>query len=134
MLVVQPVDLGCVLFQEATEAKGRPEKVRKRPPVWQLIKHNIYTHRARKQQDEDDIMICQCPRLWGPPDPSVTGCGPNCLNRMLNIECVTVSGLGKGQPESSVRMRHQSSKAKERVTNSIQSGVRANTLHTSLGW
>ena len=68
-------------------------RVRKHPPVWQLIKRNIYTHRARKQQDEDDIMICQCPRLWGPPDPKVTGCGPNCLNRMLNIECVTVGRL-----------------------------------------
>ncbi|GAB4814631.1 hypothetical protein N2152v2_001677 [Parachlorella kessleri] len=67
---------------------GNP-RVRKHPPVWQLVKRNIYTHRARKQQDEDDIMICQCPRLWGPPDPKVTGCGPNCLNRMLNIECVT---------------------------------------------
>lgn len=69
---------------------GGRAKLRKRPPVWQVIKQNIYTHRGRKEQDEDDIMICQCPRLWGPPDPSVTGCGPNCLNRMLNIECVTV--------------------------------------------
>lgn len=41
-------------------------------------------------QDEDDIMICQCKKLW-PSDPTTSGCGPNCLNRMLNIECVTVS-------------------------------------------
>ena len=37
-------------------------------------------------QDEDDIMICQCrePTFGG------EGCGPNCLNYMLNIECVPV--------------------------------------------
>lgn len=31
----------------------------KRPPVWQLITSNMYTFRERKEQDEDDIMICQ---------------------------------------------------------------------------
>jgi len=60
---------------------------KKRPAVWQLVKENIYTHRRRKEQDEDDIMICQCRR---PTDGGV-GCGPDCLNRLLNIECVPVS-------------------------------------------
>ncbi len=41
-------------------------------------------------QDEDDIMICQCrePTFGG------EGCGPNCLNYMLNIECVPVRSIG----------------------------------------
>lgn len=63
-------------------------KVRKRPPVWQLVSKNIYTHRQRKQQDEDDIMICQCKPIWA-TDACQVGCGDSCLNRMLNIECVT---------------------------------------------
>ncbi len=66
-----------------------PERVRrkKRPAVWQLVKENTYTHRQRKEQDEDDIMICQCRR----PTDGSPGCGPDCLNRLLNIECVPVS-------------------------------------------
>lgn len=57
---------------------------KKRPAVWQLVTENQYTHRARKAQDEDDIMICQCRmRTYGGK-----GCGPDCLNRLLNIECV----------------------------------------------
>ncbi|KAK9817923.1 hypothetical protein WJX72_004317 [[Myrmecia] bisecta] len=66
------------------DERERREKRRRRPAVWQLITKNIYTHRERKMQDEDDIMICQCRRTRdGSP-----GCGPDCLNRMLNIECV----------------------------------------------
>jgi histone-lysine N-methyltransferase SETD2 len=61
----------------------------KRPPVWQLITSNMYTFRERKEQDEDDIMICQCKKVWATDHTSV-GCGPECLNRMLNIECVEV--------------------------------------------
>ena len=59
----------------------------RRPVVWQLIKENIYTHRAPKVQDEDDIMLCQCK----PPQDGGAGCGPDCLNRLLNMECVPVS-------------------------------------------
>jgi hypothetical protein len=55
----------------------------KLPAVWQLISDNIFSHRKRKVQDEDDIMVCQCPPTWRGGD----GCGPNCLNRMLCIEC-----------------------------------------------
>ena len=58
--------------------------------MWQLVKENIYTHRHRKEQDEDDIMICQCRR---PPSDGGPGCGPDCLNRMLNVECVPVRSL-----------------------------------------
>jgi AWS domain len=60
---------------------------KKRPAVWQLVRENIYTHRRRKEQDEDDIMICQCRR----PSDGGVGCGADCLNRLLNIECVPVS-------------------------------------------
>lgn len=36
-------------------------------------------------------MICQCKHIW-PSDTTSIGCGEHCLNRMLNIECVAVSG------------------------------------------
>jgi histone-lysine N-methyltransferase SETD2 len=69
----------------APEVALRSGKLRKRPPVWQLVKKNIYTHRERKRQD--DIMICQCAPIWA-TDATTVGCGDACLNRMLNIECV----------------------------------------------
>ena len=134
------------------DAPGSGRRRHKRPPVWQLITGNLYTHRERKEQDEDDIMICQvgaggcwrvpggsgrtaplplhatgaaplllrlllrlsrcpcrsasplpppaawparrlcpaqCKKIWA-TDQSSVGCGPECLNRMLNIECVEV--------------------------------------------
>lgn len=64
-------------------------KQHKRPSVWQLIPNNVYTHRRRKKQHEDDIMMCQCPN-WDK-------CGADCLNRLLNIECVEVGYLAAGQ-------------------------------------
>ncbi|XVE55272.1 hypothetical protein DITRI_Ditri03aG0145500 [Diplodiscus trichospermus] len=45
---------------------------------------NQFLHRGRKTQTIDEIMVCHCKR---PPD-SKLGCGDECLNRMLNIECV----------------------------------------------
>lgn len=68
---------------------GSVPRHHRRPPVWQLITSNLYTHRERKEQDEDDIMICQCKKIWA-TDHTTIGCGPECLNRMLNIECVEV--------------------------------------------
>lgn len=76
-------------------AAGPAKLPLRNPPVWQLVAENIYTHRARRAQEEDDIMICQCKHLW-PSDPTPSGCGEACLNRMLNIECVTVSSGFRG--------------------------------------
>lgn len=58
----------------------------KLPAVVQLISENYFSHRKRKEQDEDDIMVCHCPPPWRGGD----GCGPNCINRMLCIECTEV--------------------------------------------
>ncbi|KAG2485616.1 hypothetical protein HYH03_015679 [Edaphochlamys debaryana] len=60
------------------------QKRRRIPAVWQLLKDNVLAHRKRKVQDEDDIMICHCKPTWRGGD----GCGPDCINRMLCIECV----------------------------------------------
>ncbi|KXZ54200.1 hypothetical protein GPECTOR_5g294 [Gonium pectorale] len=59
-------------------------KRRRIPAVWQLLKDNVLAHRKRKMQDEDDIMICHCKPVYRGGD----GCGPDCINRMLCIECV----------------------------------------------
>ncbi|KAJ4966706.1 hypothetical protein NE237_018555 [Protea cynaroides] len=62
---------------------------RKQPKVpheapWTLVRSNLFLHRNRKNQTIDEIMVCHCKP---PPDGSL-GCGDECLNRMLNIECV----------------------------------------------
>ncbi|XP_028757559.1 histone-lysine N-methyltransferase ASHH2 [Neltuma alba] len=45
---------------------------------------NEFLHRSRKTQTIDEIMVCHCK----PPSEGRFGCGDECLNRMLNIECV----------------------------------------------
>ncbi|PON60140.1 Methyltransferase [Parasponia andersonii] len=47
------------------------------------IRTNQYLHRSRKTQTIDEVMICQCK----PPSDGRLGCGEDCLNRVLNIEC-----------------------------------------------
>ena len=53
---------------------------------------NIYLHRKQKKLYEDDIMVCACRPAAKPPAVHGKGvsvaCGHNCLNRMLNIECI----------------------------------------------
>lgn len=78
---------GAAAGGAAAAALASVPRRHRRPPVWQLITSNNYTHRERKEQDEDDIMICQCKKVWA-TDHSSVGCGSECLNRMLNIECV----------------------------------------------
>ena len=76
----------CDCQAEGSDA-GRGALTRwRKPAVWQLIHDNIYTHRAPKEQDEDDIMICHC----RPTFAGGVGCGEACLNRVLNMECVPV--------------------------------------------
>ncbi|MEW5296794.1 MAG: hypothetical protein WDW36_000048 [Sanguina aurantia] len=69
---------------DADEDERETSKRKKLPAVWQLLKENTLGHRKRKAQDEDDIMICHCKPTWRGGD----GCGPDCLNRVLCIECV----------------------------------------------
>ncbi|KAL0033139.1 hypothetical protein WJX79_005261 [Trebouxia sp. C0005] len=67
--------------EDEAERPNRPHK--QKPAVWQHISRNIYTHRQRKVEKEDDIMICTCPQ----PADGAPGCGPDCLNRRLAVEC-----------------------------------------------
>lgn len=78
--------MGCWLQDEDERETSKRKKM---PAVWQLLKENTLGHRKRKAQDEDDIMICHCKPTWRGGD----GCGPDCLNRVLCIECVLVSGM-----------------------------------------
>ncbi|CAI0609229.1 unnamed protein product [Linum tenue] len=48
------------------------------------ISTNQFLHRRRKTQNIDEVMVCHC----RPPVDGMLGCGDECLNRMLNIECV----------------------------------------------
>lgn len=50
---------------------------------------NTYLHRRRHVQDPGDVIPCHCVRPRPDPDTGVRppGCGPQCVNRMLLIEC-----------------------------------------------
>ncbi|XP_038700812.1 uncharacterized protein LOC119997711 [Tripterygium wilfordii] len=48
------------------------------------IDANVFPHRSRRNQTIDEVMVCHCK----PPQDGWLGCGDQCLNRMLNIECV----------------------------------------------
>ncbi|CAJ2667677.1 unnamed protein product [Trifolium pratense] len=45
---------------------------------------NEFLHRNPKTQTIDEVMVCHCK----PSPEGKLGCGDECLNRMLNIECV----------------------------------------------
>ncbi|CAI8598342.1 unnamed protein product [Vicia faba] len=48
------------------------------------ISTNEFLHRKPKTQTIDEVMVCHCK----PPPEGKLGCGDECLNRVLNIECV----------------------------------------------
>ncbi|KAL2893995.1 Histone-lysine N-methyltransferase ASHH2 [Bienertia sinuspersici] len=68
----------------ASKSNGLRQSVALQPSTWMLIKSNLFLHRSRKDQTMDEIMVCHCK----PPKDGSLGCGSQCLNRMLNIECV----------------------------------------------
>ena len=80
---------------KAGPSSSTPPK--RRPAVWQLVTENVYIHRHAKQLHEDDIMLCACAPIpnssANPPSSSsgvvVGGCGEACINRTLNLECVS---------------------------------------------
>ncbi|XP_039062638.1 histone-lysine N-methyltransferase ASHH2-like isoform X1 [Hibiscus syriacus] len=77
---------GCDGFNHKELEKGIDNKrmTASAPSHFWRINSNQFLHRGRKTQTIDEIMVCQCKR---PPDGKF-GCGDECLNRMLNIECV----------------------------------------------
>jgi histone-lysine N-methyltransferase SETD2 len=83
---------GSAQLSAPPPAEQPQQNLPKLPAVIQLIDDNVFNHRKRKEQDEDDIMVCHCPPPWRGGD----GCGPNCINRMLCIECTEVSCLFSG--------------------------------------
>ncbi|CAH8305233.1 unnamed protein product [Eruca vesicaria subsp. sativa] len=65
------------------EQKSKPLAGKKKA-CFRAIKTNQFLHRNRKNQTIDEIMVCHCK----PPPDGRLGCGEECLNRMLNIECL----------------------------------------------
>ncbi|KAM0940024.1 putative [histone H3]-lysine(4) N-trimethyltransferase chromatin remodeling SET family [Dioscorea sansibarensis] len=62
-----------------------PSKLAVSPSAsFKLIKSNLFLHRNRRTQNIDEVMVCHCK----PPSNGGLGCGEECLNRILNIECV----------------------------------------------
>lgn len=64
----------------ASAAPAPAPAVARRPAVWQLVTDNVYIHRHVKALHDDDVMLCAC--------APGKGCGPACINRTLNVECV----------------------------------------------
>ncbi|GMY06658.1 histone-lysine N-methyltransferase ASHH2 isoform X3, partial [Fagus crenata] len=52
--------------------------------TFKCISTNEFLHRKRRSQTIDEIMVCHCES----PSKGRLGCGDECLNRILNIECV----------------------------------------------
>lgn len=75
----------CLCLQDEAERLQRAFK--QKPAVWQQVSRNIYTHREKKRETEDDIPVCDC----RPPSDGKPGCGVDCINRRLNQECHPVS-------------------------------------------
>uniref|UniRef100_A0A803NLZ9 Histone-lysine N-methyltransferase ASHH2 n=1 Tax=Cannabis sativa TaxID=3483 RepID=A0A803NLZ9_CANSA len=73
---------GTLVNHEVLECK-RPRDPKK-TAACVSIRTNQYLHRSRKTQTVDEMMICQCK----PPSDGRLGCGDDCLNRVLNIECM----------------------------------------------
>ncbi|CAO3636229.1 unnamed protein product [Cunninghamella blakesleeana] len=53
----------------------------KKPPRYARLQHNTFVE--RKPRKEDQPSICQCKK----PEDGSFGCGEDCLNRMMFIEC-----------------------------------------------
>lgn len=45
-------------------------------------------NRKPRKLKEEEIPVCNCPRLSSQPSPGAVPCGPQCINRMMCIECV----------------------------------------------
>ncbi|XP_013591432.1 PREDICTED: LOW QUALITY PROTEIN: histone-lysine N-methyltransferase ASHH2 [Brassica oleracea var. oleracea] len=75
-------------YEAAKRGKDKEQKSKRLPvnkkACFRAIKTNQFLHRNRKNQTIDEIMVCHCK----PPPDGRLGCGEECLNRMLNIECL----------------------------------------------
>ncbi|XP_010533983.1 PREDICTED: histone-lysine N-methyltransferase ASHH2-like [Tarenaya hassleriana] len=66
---------------KVSESRKKPAP---KTPFFRGIKCNQFLHRSRKAQTIDEVLVCQCKA----PPCGRLGCGDDCLNRMLKIECV----------------------------------------------
>ncbi|KAL2638326.1 hypothetical protein AAZV13_06G107900 [Glycine max] len=76
--------------EDAYEGSKNFKELEYRPPLvsqestFTHILTNEFLHRSHKTQTIDEIMVCHCK----PSQEGKLGCGDECLNRILNIECV----------------------------------------------
>ncbi|CAA7013440.1 unnamed protein product [Microthlaspi erraticum] len=75
----------CEAAKRGKEKEQKKKRLSgKQKACFKAIKTNQFLHRNRKSQTIDEIMVCHCK----PPPDGRLGCGEECLNRMLNIECL----------------------------------------------
>ncbi|KAL1214561.1 Histone-lysine N-methyltransferase ASHH2 [Cardamine amara subsp. amara] len=74
----------CDASKRGKEKEKSKRLTGKQKACYKAIKTNQFLHRNRKSQTIDEIMVCHCK----PSAVGRSGCGEECLNRMLNIECL----------------------------------------------
>jgi hypothetical protein len=55
---------------------------------YETITENVFVNRKPRKLKEEEMPVCNCPRLSSQPSPGAVPCGPQCINRMMCIECV----------------------------------------------
>ncbi|KAJ6216886.1 hypothetical protein RDWZM_008043 [Blomia tropicalis] len=65
------------------------EETNESPPYYETIEENIYLFERKKSKSKKETkkMVCDCILLREDRARGVMGCGDDCLNRMLMIEC-----------------------------------------------
>ncbi|KAI1292232.1 Histone-lysine N-methyltransferase SETD2 [Halotydeus destructor] len=73
-----------------------PEEPKIEPPKYGKIEENVYLFDRRKSKTKKDIkrMVCDCILTKEERQRKIMGCGDDCLNRMLMIECGSRCPLG----------------------------------------
>lgn len=81
--------------KDSIEDDEEPDDGVTEPPCFENVESNIYLIDKKKSRLSKEVrrMICECP--YEPDDPLFLGCGDDCLNRLLMIECHTRCPTGE---------------------------------------
>ncbi|XP_022240262.1 histone-lysine N-methyltransferase SETD2-like isoform X2 [Limulus polyphemus] len=70
---------------------------KEKPPYYEQIEENIYLFERRRSKSKKEVrrMICDCSLTKEEKQKGAVGCGEDCLNRLLMIECGSRCPLGE---------------------------------------
>jgi len=76
-------------------ASSVEEEEDKEPTPYTKISENIYLIDKKKTRLNKEIRRIRCDCTYEPDEPGAVGCGANCLNRLLMIECGSKCNCGE---------------------------------------